>query len=90
MDKDKRDAIVQEDELFGFLNQKNISAKNIKRLEVLKLSTNSRIAELADIVYEIAKIKPRKRRRLKFLGKTRKDLLGKLIETGLIHAHHRW
>ena len=48
MDKDKRRAIEQEDEIFGFLKQKNISAKNIKRLEKLMVSPNTRIAELAD------------------------------------------
>jgi hypothetical protein len=69
------------------LQQSNISAKNLSRLEQLAKSQNPRIAELAGIALEVGRIKPHKRRRLKFLAKAHRELLQKLDDTGLIMAH---
>lgn len=80
--------IDQKEEIFGFLQQSNISKKNIARLGTLKTSNNNEISELASIVLEVAKVKPCKRRRLKFLARENKELLIKLENTGLILAHH--
>jgi hypothetical protein len=87
--KPKREieSVEQKDEIFGFMNQSHISDKNIARLEALTASDNPRIAELAGIVQEVARVKPFKKRRLKVLAEKRPDLLEKLEETGLIHAH---
>ena len=84
----EREAIEQEQEIFGFLQQSHISAKNIARLTTLSSSSNARIAELAGIVIEVAKVKPHKRHRLRVLAKERRDFLLKLEQTGLIFAHH--
>lgn len=86
--KEERETIEQEDEIFGFLAQSHISAKNISRLEALAKSNNDTIASLATIVLEVGKVTPFKRRRLKILAQKRKDLLQKLDKTGLIFAHH--
>jgi len=88
MPKNEREAIEHEDEIFGFLKQSHISNKNVSMLKRLASSENLRIAELADIVLEVAKVKPYKKRRLKVLAKERRDHLQKLKETGLIYAHH--
>ena len=88
MPKEKRDAIEQEEEIFNYLKQSHISKKNVSRLNTLSCSENPRIAELASIVLEVAKVKPYKKRRLKVLARERRDLLLKLKETGLIFAHH--
>ena len=88
MPKEVREAIEQEEEIFQYLRQSHISAKNVARLEELAASSNERIAEHAALVLEIARIKPYKRRRLKVLARTRRDLLEKLEDTGLIFAHH--
>ena len=88
MPREKRDAIEEQEEIFGFLKQSHISEKNVARLKMLSESANSQTAELAGIVLEVALIKPYKRRRLKVLARERKDLLRKLRETGLIFAHH--
>ena len=88
MPTEQRDAIEQEEEIFGFLKQSHISEKNIARLKTPVSSSNPRIAELADIVLQTAIVKPYKKRRLKVLAKERKELLQKLRETGLIFAHH--
>ncbi len=77
-----------EEEIFGFLNQSNISKNNIKRLRELLLFEDEKIKELASIVLEVALIKPHKKRRLKYLAEKNKVLLGKLNRTGLSSAHH--
>ena len=79
-----------EEEIFGYLKQSHISNKNVKRLKLLVKSESVKIAKLADIVIEVAKVKPYKKRRLKVLARERRDLLEKLEETGLILAHHNY
>ena len=81
-------AIMEKDEMFGFLKQSNISKKNMARLNRLSASSNKRVAGLARIVLEVGQVKPHKRRRLKYLAREHKNLLKKLEETGLILAHH--
>jgi hypothetical protein len=83
------DEIDQKQEIFGYLQQSNISKNNINRLSILAASDNSKIAELAEIVLDVAKVKPHKKRRLKMLARERRDLLAKLEETGLILAQHQ-
>ena len=86
--KDEIDSIDQEEEIFGFMSQSNISKKNIARLNTLKQSENKRVAELASIVLEVAKVKPHKKRRLKVLANEHRELFLKIEESGLIYAHH--
>jgi hypothetical protein len=86
MPKEERDAIEWEEEIFGFLNQSHISGKNINRLRILSASENSRIAELASLVIEVAKVKPHKKRRLKVLAKKRGDLLDALEKFGFFQG----
>ena len=88
MPKANRDAIEQEEEIFGYLQQSHISAKNTARLRKLAASSNARIAELAAIVIEVAQVKPFKKRRFQVLARERRDLLDALERTGLIDAHH--
>nr|VFJ61876.1 MAG: hypothetical protein BECKDK2373B_GA0170837_11053 [Candidatus Kentron sp. DK] len=84
---EERDAIEQEEEIFGFMEQSNISSKNIARLNELKSSKNKRISEIALIVIEVAKVKPHKKRRLKILAEDHRELFAKVKESGLIYAH---
>ncbi len=86
--KTERDEIDHIEEIFNYIHQSNISKKNIKRLEKLVCSQNQEIAELANIVLEVALIKPHKKKRIKFLAKTNRELLSKLEETGLIMANY--
>jgi len=88
MPKPDREATEQEEEIFNYLQQSHISAKNTARLKQLAVSNNPRIAELAAIVIEVAQIKPFKKRRLQVLARERRDLLDALERTGLIDAHH--
>ena len=58
------------------------------RLKKLSASSNVKNAELASIVLEVGRVKPHKKRRLKYLAREHKNLLRKLDDTGLIEAHH--
>ena len=82
--------IDMEQEIFGYLKQSHISDKNVKRLKLLVNSESDKIAKLANIVLEVANVKPYKKRRLKVLARERRDLLQTLEETGLILAHYNY
>lgn len=86
--KEEIEANDHEEEIFGFMNQSNISKKNILRLQKLQNSENKRISELASITLEVALVKPHKKRRLKFLANDYRELFIKVKESGLILAHH--
>ena len=86
--KAEREAIIQQEEIIGFLQQSNISRKNMSRLRDLVKSENARTAELAGLVLEVAEVKPSKKRRLKFLAQKRSELLDRLEQIGLILAGH--
>lgn len=86
--KSHRQSIENKDEVFGFLKQSHISAKNVIRFKSLKSSTDRQVSEYATIVLEVAKVHPYKKRRLKELACKRRDLFEKLEATGLIWAHH--
>jgi len=88
MPKSRRRAIEDKDDIFGFLKQAHISEKNVARLKQMAKSDNPQVASLAVIVLEVARVKPHKTRRLKFLAQKHAELLDKLEETGLIFAHH--
>jgi len=84
--REKRQFIEQEQEIYDFLTQSNISTKNLTRLEALSTSSNPEIVKIAEIVLETGKVHPHKRKRLQFLERERKDLFAQLEETGLIHV----
>ena len=75
---EERDRIMCGDELYGFLNQSHISQKNIERLGILTRHTDHGVRRLAVLVLEVARVKPHKRRRLKFLAQNYPSLLPRL------------
>jgi len=83
----ERRAIEDQDDIFRFLQQSHISEKNVIRLRQMEKSDNPQVASLAGIVLEVARLKPYKTRRLKFLARKQPELLRKLEATGLIFAH---
>jgi hypothetical protein len=76
--RDQRDGIECMDELFGFLDQSNISRKNIARLEILTQHASSEVKNLALLVLEVARVKPHKRRRWKILAQNHSELFLRL------------
>ncbi len=74
----EREQIEQLDELYRFLGQSNISAKNVARLTVLCGSADEKLRQLAALILDIARVHPRKRHRLKFLAGQRRDLFARM------------
>jgi hypothetical protein len=66
------------DELYVFLDQSNISGKNIARLEILAQHASSEVKNLALLLLEVAHVKPPKRRRWKFLAQNHSELFLRL------------
>ena len=78
--RSEREQIERMDELSGFLEQSNISAKNIARLEILIHHNDHEVKRLAALVLDIARMKPHKRRRWKFLTQNHPVLFARLKE----------
>lgn len=83
-------AIEREQEIFNYLTQSNTSKKDMRRLKMLIISSNRKIAELAAIALEVVKVKPHKRKQLRILVQSRRGLLEVLKRTGLIMVHHNY
>ena len=77
--KSQRRAIAERDDICRFMQQSHISKKNLARLEQLAKSEEPRLARLAAIVLEVARVTPYKRRRLTILARNHQDLLRELI-----------
>jgi hypothetical protein len=80
MPTEEKERRFAREELDGYLEQSNISLKNISRLKVLARSKDQSIGDFAQLLLEIAEVKPHKRRRFKWLAKNRRDLLKRLKE----------
>ena len=72
--KEERNRALWLDEVLGFLDQSNISTKNIERLRRLEECGIDDVIEVATFVRQVAKAKPRKKRRWKWLREKRLDL----------------
>jgi len=77
---EERDRIQCIDELYDFLGQSHISQKNLDRLGILTHHSDPGVQKLANLVLDIARVKPYKRRRLKFLAQNDRNLLLRLEE----------
>ena len=66
------------DELYGFLDQSNISEKNVRRLETLNRHADDTISQMAILLCDIARVKPHRRRRWKFLAEKHPELFLRL------------
>ena len=84
MPREKRDAVLHEREILGFLDQSHISPRNLARLRVLGRSENTRIANLAHLVLDVGAATPYRRRRIRTLARERRDILKRMEEVGLI------
>jgi hypothetical protein len=78
--REKRDHIDHCNELFGFLGQSVISAKNIARLTTLAGKQDREVAELASLILEIARVLPGKRNRWLKLSQRHPPLFHRAVE----------
>lgn len=80
--KDEITRILATEEVYHFLDQSNISKKNIARLKSLTSIEDERFQQLRGLVLEIAKAKPHKKKRWKFLRKEHPELLERAVKSG--------
>lgn len=73
--------ILATDEVYGFLDQSRISAKNIQRLLELEAMDNVTFQSLRTIVFEIATVVRRKRKRWTILQEKHPDLFQRIINS---------
>lgn len=81
---EQQEALLNQNEIQGFLEQSHISKKNIARLHSLAQSENARIVKLAIVVLEVALFAPYRRRRIRNLAREHRDVLTRMEEVGLI------
>ncbi|MCI0540359.1 MAG: hypothetical protein L0Z50_34585, partial [Verrucomicrobiales bacterium] len=70
--------IEQLDELDRFLEQSNISEKNVRRLEMLAMAADNRVRKRASAILDVARLYPHKRRRYVRLRREKPQLLRRL------------
>jgi hypothetical protein len=81
--KEERRRILATEEVYGFVMQSNISAKNIERLKELASIEDAEFRNLRTLVLEIATVLPRKRRRWKLLRLNHSKLYEQIVDSGL-------
>ena len=72
--------------LIGFLLQSNISAGNVKTMNSMSDIEDDRFRSFLDLVQEIARLRPHKRRRWKWLSKNHPELLARICQ----NEHFEW
>jgi len=82
--KAERRLILATDEVRGFLDQSNISAKNIQRLEQLASINDEAFQELRQLVIDIARISPRRKRRWIRIRDQEPELFEHCLQFGLL------
>lgn len=82
--KSERQVIEDMDDILRFMQQSHISDGNVARLGKMAKSEDPQVASRAAIALKVAKVKPYKTRRIKFLAQNHPDLLGELKDTGLL------
>jgi hypothetical protein len=68
------------DELHGFLDQSNISARNVERLKILSGRSDPEVAGLASLLLDIARVLPGKRNRWRKLATRNRDLFDRAVK----------
>jgi hypothetical protein len=77
--REQRDLIERQAELFGFLEQSVISAKNLERLTQLCGHAQPEIADLAALLFEIGRVQPGKRNRWPKLARRHPQLFERAV-----------
>jgi hypothetical protein len=77
----QRDRIERLDELSGFLRQSIISAKNQARLQILCQHADSEVRLLAELIRDIARAHPGRRRRVQTIARRHWPLFVRMVAT---------
>jgi len=78
--REERERVKSLQNIHGFLIQRNISERNIAYLKKQCKFPDEEVQRYAKLVLEIARIKPHKRKRVKFLAQHRPELLARLVQ----------
>lgn len=75
------------DELESYLFwQSNISRRNLNRLQELRDSDDEKIREMAQLVYDVARVKPQRRKRIGFLKRNHPEIFERFAKVARIDA----
>jgi len=74
------------DEIWGFLEQTNMSAKNIARLALLAQSDDDEVREIASIALAIGKAQPGRRGRYHAIKAEQPELWQRMLKKGMVQA----
>ena len=88
--KSEQKRILAENEIVGFLDQKNISAKNIRRLEDLASIEDPEFQSLRRLILNIAQVAPQRRKRLIILRSQYPQIYGRAVDARLIYVSELW
>jgi len=80
----ERDRVQALMDIERFLIQSSISARNVARLKSLRESPDVDLRPKAELVLEVAALKPHRRRRIGYLRRHAPELLKRLTEEGLL------
>jgi len=81
--RNEREKIRAEINVYGFMEQKNISSKNIARLRSLCEFPEESVRHLAKVVLDVATVAPRRRKRQGFLYHNHPELYARLVDLGI-------
>jgi hypothetical protein len=79
MPREKRHCIQRLDELWDFLDQSNISGKNIQRLRTLVAHPDAEVQGMATLVLDVALVHPHKRRRWRHLAARHREMFDRAV-----------
>ncbi len=82
--------ILAENEIVGFLDQKNISARNIRRLEDLASIEDPKFQSQRKLIFEIAQVAPQRRNRLIILRSQYPQIYRRAVDAHLIYDSELW
>jgi len=81
--RQERECIRALKDINSYLDQKNISDNNIARLKYLCEFPDPDIRQRAEVVLELARVKPHKRKRRAYIRKHHPDLYAKLVHLSI-------
>jgi len=84
--REERERVRALRDIEGSLNQRNISAKNVARLKHLCKSPDNEVRNMAELVLEVARVKPERRHRNAYLARHSPDLFGRLVQQGILYG----
>ncbi len=87
MPKAKRQEIRDQGFVWSVMDQRNISKGNMATLQRIATEYDTELGEQGAALVEMAKVKPHRKKRIRWLHENRRPLLVELVRLGLIEAY---